>query len=116
MSPYTRRPICSQLGCLALALAVLALPSAGVSIERPPILAPLAMELVPLDTSLQSPPSSHLDLPSLVAPARLDLGPLPSAVFGPNADSKGRIQSLVSFGFPDSRSLDLPNGRSPPSD
>jgi len=100
---------------LVLALAALALPLAGVSIDRAPILAPLATELVPLGTSLQSPPSSHLDLPSLLAPARLDLGPLPSAVFGPNVDSKGRIHSLASFGFPDSRSIDLPNGRSPPS-
>jgi hypothetical protein len=115
MSSYTRRPMCSQLASLALALAVLALPLAGIRIERAPILTPLATELVPLGTSLQSPPSSPLDLPSFLAPARLDLGPLPSAVFGPNADSKGRVHSLASFGFPDSRAIDIPNGRSPPS-
>jgi len=100
---------------LVLALAALALPLAGVSIDRAPILAPLATELVPLGTSLQSPPSSHLDLPSFLAPARLVLGPLPSAVFGPNADSKGWIHNLTSFGFPDSRAIDITNGRSPPS-
>jgi hypothetical protein len=115
MPSYTRRPICSQLGCLVLALAVLALPLAG-SIERAPILTPLATELVPLSTSLQSPPSSHLALSSFLAPARFVLGPLPSAVFESDADSKGRIHNLTSFGFPDSRAIDIPNGRSPPSD
>ena len=115
MPPYTRRPICSQLGCLVLALAVLTLPLAGIRFERAPILTPIATELVPLATSLQSPPSSPVDLPSLLAPARLVLGPLPSAVFGPNADSKGLIHNLTSFGFPDSRPIDIPNGRSPPS-
>ncbi len=115
MSPYTRRSICSQLGCLVLALAVLALPLAGISIERAPILTPLATELVPLGMSLQSPPSSHLDLPSFLAPARLVIGPLPSAALGPNADSKGRIRNLTSLGSPDSRPIDIPNGRSPPS-
>jgi|HubBroStandDraft_1064217.scaffolds.fasta_scaffold129627_3 hypothetical protein len=115
MSRYTRRLVCSQLGCLLLALAVLALPLAGVRIERAPILTPLATELVPLGTSLQSPPSSHFALPSFLAPTRLDLAPLPSVVFGPNADSKGQIRNLTSFGFPDSRTIDLPNGRSPPS-
>jgi hypothetical protein len=115
MFPYSRRLVCSQLGCLVLAVAVLALPLAGISIERAPILTPLAAELVPLGTNLQLPPSGHLDLPSLIAPVRLVLGPLPLAAFGPNADSKGRIHNLTSFGFPDSRSIDLPNGRSPPS-
>jgi hypothetical protein len=116
MPSYTRRPICSQLGCLVLALAMLALPLAGFRVERAPILTPLASELVPLGTSLQSPPAGPLDLPSFLAPARLVLGPLPPAVFEPNADSKGRIHNLPNFGFPDSRAIDIPNGRSPPSD
>jgi hypothetical protein len=115
MFPYIRRLVCSQLGCLVLAAAVLALPLAGLRIEGAPILTPLATELVPLATSLQSPPGGHLDLPSLLAPARLALGPLPLAAFEPNADSKGRIHNLASFGFPDSGSIDVPNGRSPPS-
>jgi hypothetical protein len=115
MFPYSRRLVCSQLGCLVLAVAVLALPLAGICIQREPILTPLARDLVPLGTSLQSPPSGHLDLPLLLAPARLVLGPLPLAAFGPNADSKGRIHNLASFVFPDSGSIDVPNGRSPPS-
>src|SRR5260370_6268312 len=41
---------------------------------------PLATELVPLGTSLESPPAVRLHLPSLLAPVRLALGPLPSAV------------------------------------
>jgi len=116
MPPYIPRPICSQLGCWILALAVLALPLAGISVERAPILIPLATELVPLGTSLQSPPSGPVDLPSLLASARLVLGPLSSAVLGPNADGKGQIRNLTSLGFPDSRAIDIPNGRSPPSD
>jgi len=116
MPLYTLRSSCSQLGCLVLTLALLAFPLAGTKPERAPILIPLATQLVPLGTSLQSPPSSHLDLPSFLAPARLVLGPLPSAVFGPIAESNGRIHNLTSFGFLDSHAIDIPNGRSPPSD
>src|SRR5208282_395183 len=99
MSPYTRRSIRAQLYCLALALALLALPLAGIVPERAPILTPLATELVPLGTSLQSPPASLFHLPSFLAPARPVLGPLPSAVFGPNAGTKGRILNFTIFGF-----------------
>lgn len=95
---------------------MLALPLAGIRFDRAPLLTPLAAELVPLGTSLQSPPSGPLDLPSLLAPARLVLGLLPSADFEPNADCKGQIRNLTSLGFPDSRAIDIPNGRSPPSD
>jgi hypothetical protein len=116
MPPYTRRPIRSQLGFLVLALTVLALPLAGTRVERAPILTPLATELVPLGTSLESPPITRLDLPSFLAPARLVLGPLPSAIFGTNAESKGRIHNLTNLGFLELRALDIPNGRSPPSD
>jgi len=115
MSSYIRRPICSQLGRLVLALVVLALPLAGLSVARTPILAPLATELVPLGASLQSPPSGNLDLLSFIAPARLVLGPLPLAPFGPNTDYNGRLHNFANVGFPDSRSIDVPNGRSPPS-
>ena len=114
MPPYIRRPICSQLGFLVLALTVLALPLAGIRVERAPILTPLATELVPLGTSLESPPSGSPHLPSFLAPSRLVLAP--SAIFGPNADSKGRIDKLTSFAFCDSHAVDIPNGRSPPSD
>jgi hypothetical protein len=116
MPSYTRHSICSQLYCLALTVVLLALPLAGIRIERAPILTPLATELVPLGTSLQSPPASLFHLSSFAAPARLVLGPLPSAAFAANADSDGQIQNIASLGFPDSRAIDIPNGRSPPSD
>jgi hypothetical protein len=114
MSSYSRRSFRSQLGCFVLALVVLALPLAGISVASVPILTPIATELVPLGTNLQSAPSSHLNLPPFLAPARLVLGPLPFTAFEPNADCKARIR-LTSFDFPDSRSIDVPNGRSPPS-
>ena len=115
MLPYKGRSICSQLSCLVLALALLASPLASISTERAPILTPLTTNFVPLGTSLQSPPSSHSELPAFLAPARLLLGPLPFEAFGPNADSQGQIRGLASLGFPDSRPMDIPNGRSPPS-
>src|SRR5580698_5076396 len=115
MPRYSQLSICSQLGCLVLAFAVLALPLAGIRFERAPILTPLASELVPLAASLQSLPSGPVDLPSLLTPARLILGPLPSAVFRPNAKTKGQIRSLTSLRFSDSPPTDIPHGRSPPS-
>jgi hypothetical protein len=116
MPPYTRRPIGSQLGFLLIALTVLALPLAGIKVERTPILTPLATELVPLGTSLELPPSGSPNLPSFLAPVRLVLGPLPSAIFGTNPNNKGQIHNLRTFGFSDSQAIDIPNGRSPPSD
>jgi len=98
-----------------MAVALLALPLAGISIQRAPILTPLVTTLVPLGTAVQSPPSGHLDLPSLLAPARLVLGRLPPAVFEPNADGDSRIHNLPSFGLPESPSVEVPHGRSPPS-
>jgi hypothetical protein len=99
---------------LVLALTVLALPLAGIKVECAPILTPLATELVPLGTSLQSPAKGSPHLPSLLAPSRLVLAP--SAIFATNADRKGRIHNLTNLGFPELRALDIPNGRSPPSD
>jgi hypothetical protein len=116
MFPYSRRSVYSQLGCLVLALAVFAIPLAGISLESAPILTPLATELVPLGTSLQSPPNSHFDFSSFLAPGRPVLGPLSSAVFEPNAGRKSRIHNRASLGFPNSRAIDIPHGRSPPSD
>jgi hypothetical protein len=112
---YNRHLIWSQLGCLVLTLALLALPLAGVTIQRAPILIPLAADLVPLGTSLQSPPVSVIHPTSFMAPARLVLGPLPSAVFEPDADSKGRFRNNTSPVFPASGAIDSQNGRSPPS-
>jgi hypothetical protein len=115
MFSYNRRLICSQLGRLVLALALLALPLAGITTEHAPILTPLAADLVPLGASLLSSPLSLFHPTSFMAPARLVLGPLPSGVFEPNADSKGRLRNNTSLPFPDSRALDSPHGRSPPS-
>ena len=102
MSPYTRRSIVAQLYCLALTLALLALPLAGIVPEHAPILTPLATELVPLGTSLQLPPTNPFHLPSLEAPARLVLGPSPSPAIALNPDSDGRLQKVASRGFSDS--------------
>jgi hypothetical protein len=100
---------------LLLALAVLALPLTGIRVERAPILTPLATLLVPLATSLELPPADHLYPPSSLGPAPLVLGSLSSAC-ELNADGSGRLGSVTSLGFPDSRVLDRPNGRSPPTD
>jgi hypothetical protein len=116
MLPYTRRVFRPQLGCLVLTLILLALPLAVTTQERAPILVPLAIELVPLGTDLQSPPASLSHLPSLVAPARLVLGPLPWAVFVLNPDTGAPLQNIMGPGFPDSSATDCPHGRSPPSD
>jgi hypothetical protein len=115
MFSYNRRLFRAQLACLVLALALLALPLTGITVDRTPILTPLATELVPLGTSLQSPPSSPFLPTSFMAPARLVLGPLPSAVFEAGPDSKGRLRKNTSHTFPDSRAIEIPNGRSPPS-
>ena len=100
---------------MILALALLALPLAGIRVERTPILTPLATELVPLGTSLQSPPYTDFHPPLLAAPTRIVLGLFFSIVFSPNPDPDGRVQNLASPGFPDSGAVDSPHGRSPPS-
>jgi len=115
ISPYIRRPIRSQFGCLALALAVLALPFAGIRIKRGPILTPLATELVALGTSLESPLSTDFNPPSLVAPNRIVLGLFLSTVLAHTPDPDDWVQNLASPGFPDSGAFESPHGRSPPS-
>jgi hypothetical protein len=84
--------------------------------ERAPILTPLATELIPLGTSLQTPPTEPFHLPLFVGPARLVLGLLPSAVLAPNPDGDGRFQAITSPGFRDFVAIDSPHGRSPPSE
>jgi len=114
MSLYTPRKSGSQLGIFVLAFALLALPLAGVRIERVPLLTPLVTELTPLGASLQAPPANLFRLSNLVAPAKLVLGLLPSVVCTANAASTGRIQIVSSIDVVDSLTLDSPNGRSPP--
>jgi hypothetical protein len=114
MPPYTRRWLCSQLCALTLALSLVALPLAGVEIQETPILAPLAMELVPLGSTLQSQPGCVLQHPSAVAPPRLILGNarLLMQIFIPT--HRNMLQARVP-GFSDPRAIHTPKGRSPPS-
>jgi hypothetical protein len=115
MSPYTLRRIGSQLCALTLTLAFFALPSAGIETPRAPILRPLATNLVPLDSGLQSQPAVLLfQHPSVVTRARLALGYVYSLEWAFNPTSGGMVHVRVA-GFSDSRVTDTPNGRSPPS-
>jgi len=114
MPRYTPRIVASQLGFVALALALLVLPLAGIRVERAPILAPLATELVPMGASLQSPPANLFRLSNLVVPAKLVVAPPFSAVLAFNADCDGGAHSITIVRFADSLTTDNPNGRSPP--
>jgi hypothetical protein len=115
MPRYIRRSISSQLCCLYLTLALLALPLAGTRAERGPNLVALATELVPLVTVLQAPTTDPSQLPVLVASTRLALGLLASAAFVPNPDSGDRFQIIAGPDLADSGAIDNPHGRSPPS-
>jgi hypothetical protein len=108
------RSIGSQLCCLILAAVLLALPLAGTRIERTPVLAPLVTELVPLGTSLRSPPANLYRLCNLLNPVRQVLGTLSPATVAATADHGRRIQHLATVGFAGSLTTDNPNGRSPP--
>jgi hypothetical protein len=114
MPPYTRRWIYSQLCVFTLTLSLVALPLAGIEIQRTPILAPLAMALVPLGPTLQGPPGCAFQDPSAVAPPRLILGHARSSeqIFIPT--HRGMLQARTP-GFSDPRAIDRANGRSPPS-
>jgi hypothetical protein len=114
MPPYNPRTICSQLLCLTLTVALLAVPLVGTGNERAPILIPLATELVPLSTSLQSPPVSPFRLPSFATGGKLVLGPLPSPALSLSLDSHVGLR-ITSPSFRDRRASDKPVGRSPPS-
>jgi hypothetical protein len=115
MPRYTPRIIASQLGFVALALALFALPLAGIRVDRAPVLAPLTTELVPMGVSLQSPPANLFRLSNLVAPAKLVLGSFATAVSLPRPDPNSEVQNITFVGFADSLTTDNPNGRSPPS-
>jgi hypothetical protein len=90
------------------------LPLSGTVATSPPILTPLATDLVPLGTSLQSPPTNAFDFPSLVTPSKLILA-LPLVAFASKLVDASRIQTCISFCSFDSLAIDNPNGRSPPS-
>jgi hypothetical protein len=116
MARCAQRSICSRLGCLILTVPLLVLPLRGIEYKPAPLLTPLVTELVPLGTSLESPPASSLHLLSFLASARLVLGPVPSAAFGLKAEGNGQLCSVTGRGFLDPRSVDTPHGRSPPLD
>jgi hypothetical protein len=114
MSAYSRVSIRSQLYCLVLALALIALPAAGMKVEDSPFLTVLATELGPLGTSLQGPPPGLLHLPPLGGAAKLVLGGV-SSTPRTNPAGEGRFQKIRIPRRADSAAIDGPHGRSPPS-
>lgn len=113
MPPYTRRWIHSQLCALTLALSLVALPLVGVEIQANPILAPLAIELVPLGSTLQSQPNGTFQHPSAVAPPRLILGHSRWHAQAFIPANRGMLHAIVA-GFCDPQIIKSPKGRSPP--
>jgi hypothetical protein len=113
MPPYTRRWIYSQLWRLVLALSLVALPLASVEIRGEQILTPLALELVPLGSAIQSPPGCALQHPSAVVPPRLILGHtwLVGQIFVPT--QRGMLPAKVPA-FSQALAINTPKGRSPP--
>jgi hypothetical protein len=97
MPAYTRHPIYSQLSALTLALSLFALPLAGGEMAPVHILMPLAADLVPLGTGLQSPPHIPFHLPAFATATRIVLGPLSPSKWVPNAHSRRgfHIESLT---------------------
>lgn len=116
MPPYSRHSIFAQLSCFVLTLVLLALPLAGVAPKRAPVLLPLATKLVPLGANLQAPLSIPVNPTVFVASARIVLGPLPSEAFKSRSDGHSRLQDIGCVRLPDSGVIEIPNGRSPPSD
>ncbi|HKM99120.1 MAG TPA: hypothetical protein VJX23_01290 [Candidatus Binataceae bacterium] len=115
MVPYTCRRIRSQLCSLVVALAFVALPMAGVEAAPAPILTPLATQLVPLGTGLESPPAVPFEVPAFAAPAKTVLGLLTPAALEPEREIGGRPISFTLARPADSDLADAPHGRSPPA-
>lgn len=114
MLAYSARTAGSQLCCVLLTLAVLALPLAGVKPQRGAILLPLATHLVPLDRSVQQPAGTNSQVPSLLGPGRLVLGPPTSPSVTLNLYDQRRFR-FTSSDFCDQGVIERPTGRSPPS-
>ena len=112
MSPYSGRYLCSQLGCLLLALAVLSLPLAGRKTASEPILVPLATRLVPLGPGLEAPQPPPLHVPDSAAPLKIVFG-LPAVLGIHPRDCNHAIRLPASLMTDSLRGL-TPNGRSPP--
>ena len=92
------------------------LPFAGVNGGDAPILRPLPVELVPLDTTLQQPPTSPFSLPPFALSAKPILGPLFSPRFTRPAEPDAGHQPDKISRVSASLAVDVPNGRSPPSE
>jgi hypothetical protein len=114
MPPYKARSLCSRVCCLALALVLVALPSAGFKAERAPILVPFGPEPLPMDTSLQSAPGGSFQIASFLVPGRLILGPSPSPGSETALPNNARIH-ITSLGLTGRAATSGPNGRAPPS-
>ncbi|MGO9452091.1 MAG: hypothetical protein ACLQDV_13780 [Candidatus Binataceae bacterium] len=115
MVRYTYRRVFTQLCSLAVVLAFLALPMAGVDAAPAPILTPLATQLVPLGASLESPPAVPFDVPAFAAPAKVVLGLLIPAALEPQRETGGRAFNFAAACLADSNLVDAPRGRSPPA-
>jgi len=110
----TRRSICPQLCSSVLILALLVLPLAGTTAQRPPILTPLSTALLPLGLGLQSPSATLPYLLPFAASGKLVLGILPRAAFAGSPDSGAGLPQVGNFGLSDSGAIGSPKGRSPP--
>jgi hypothetical protein len=111
---YICRSICYQLCCVLLTLPLLVLPLAAAEPVVAQILTPLATDLVPLGSSIQSSPATPLQIPQWVAPARHLMGPPPAALFKLKPEAGRRADTESPDLYPADAS-DSPHGRSPPS-
>ena len=116
VGPYNRCAFSSQLCRLAITFSLLALPFAGTKGGDTPILSPLAVEVVSLGTTLQQPPTSPFSLPPFALSAKPIVGRLSSPAFTRPAEPDARYQPYKVFRVPDSLGVDVPNGRSPPTE
>jgi hypothetical protein len=101
-----------QVCSLIVTLAVFSLPLAGRDATQTPILIPLATKLVPLGTSLESPPVVF-QFPELAGSAKIPFGPLPRVGFEPNI--RAGAPNIPVVRLTDLGQIDVPHGRSPPA-
>jgi hypothetical protein len=99
-----------------MTFALLALPFAGIKGGDAPILRPLAVELVPLGTTVQQPPTNPFSLPPFALSAKPIVGHLSSPGFSRPAEPDAGHQSDKIFRTSDLLAVDVSNGRSPPTE
>src|SRR5262249_49496127 len=114
MTPYSGPYGLAQLFCTILSLVLLAPPLGGVSPKPFLILIPLATDLVPLGTDLQSPPAPGIDAQAFATSGRIVLGPIPSESSTQSPAGHPAAED-VGVGLPDSDLTDRPTGRAPPA-